>query len=306
MVSYVEQNFGTWTVPGGMGVARRRRWSSGSRPGGSTCAPASTATRPRCWRRTASRACAPTTGDVPADVVVVAVDPRRLPALAPHVRRTMPAIPPVVAHLGIIGDVPDLPHEVVLHGDPLLVLRTNGTAPEGAHAWTVLGRGRIAEDLVTALSRHGIDVRRQVEVRVDRSPREQVEAWRGSPYGVLWQGRRTARPAARHRSPGAGRLLRRRAHRRPGPGCRGWGCPRRWSPQAVGPGVSPGLRRRQCCTPTCRRRESDAPAPRRSPASPWTGSACRSAGPARRRRAASSQSSVAIAMPDPAHLGRVV
>jgi UDP-galactopyranose mutase len=103
----------------------------------------------------------------------------------------MPAIPPVVAHLGIVGDVPDLPHEVVLHGDPLLVLRTNGTAPDGAHAWTLLGRGRIAEDMVTALSRHGIDVRGMVEVRVDRSPREQVEAWHGSPYGVLWQGRRT-------------------------------------------------------------------------------------------------------------------
>ncbi len=68
---------------------------------------------------------------LPADVVVVAVDPRRLPALARHVRRTMPAIPPVVAHLGITGEVPDLPHEVVLHGDPLLVLRTNGTAPAG-------------------------------------------------------------------------------------------------------------------------------------------------------------------------------
>jgi UDP-galactopyranose mutase len=103
----------------------------------------------------------------------------------------MPAIPPVVAHLGLVGEVPDLPHEVVLHGDPLLVVRTNGTAPDGAHAWTVLGRGRIAEDLVTALSRGGIDVRARVEVRVDRSPREQVEAWRGSPYGVLWQGRRT-------------------------------------------------------------------------------------------------------------------
>ena len=128
-----------------------------------------------------------------------------------HVRRTMPAIPPVVAHLGITGEVPDLPHEVVLHGDPLLVLRTNGTAPAGAHAWTLLGRGRIAEDMVTALSRHRIDVRDQVEVRVDRSPREQVESWRGSPYGVLWQGRRHGRPPARHRAPGSGRLLRRRA-----------------------------------------------------------------------------------------------
>ena len=38
----------------------------------------------------------------------------------------MPAIPPVVAHLGLEGEVPDLGHEVVLHGDPMLVVRTGG------------------------------------------------------------------------------------------------------------------------------------------------------------------------------------
>ena len=103
----------------------------------------------------------------------------------------MPAIPPVVTHIGVVGEVPDLPDEVVLHGDPMLVLRTNGTAPAGAHAWTILGRGRVAEDMVVALSRAGIRVRDQVEIRVDRSPRDLVEAWGGSPYGVLWQGRNT-------------------------------------------------------------------------------------------------------------------
>ena len=44
---------------------------------------------------------------------------------------------------------------------------------------------------MTALARRGIDVRDQVRTRVDRSPRDQVVAWGGSPYGVLWQGRRT-------------------------------------------------------------------------------------------------------------------
>jgi UDP-galactopyranose mutase len=129
------------------------------------------------------------TGTVDADVVVVAIDPRRLPALAPYVERTMPAIPPVVCHLGVVGDVPDLPAEVVFHGDPMLVLRTTGTAPDGAHAWTLLARGRIAEDLVLAVHRAGIRIREQVEVRVDRSPRQLVEEWGGSPNGVLWQGR---------------------------------------------------------------------------------------------------------------------
>jgi UDP-galactopyranose mutase len=80
---------------------------------------------------------------------------------------------------------------VVLHGDPLLVVRAAGQAPEGSTAWTVLARGRLAEDPVTALARRGIDVREAVQVRVDRSPREIVETWGGSPYGVLWQGRAT-------------------------------------------------------------------------------------------------------------------
>ena len=39
----------------------------------------------------------------------VAIDPRGCPRCAPHVDRTMPAIPPVVCHLGLVGDVPDLP-----------------------------------------------------------------------------------------------------------------------------------------------------------------------------------------------------
>ena len=42
----------------------------------------------------------------------------------------------------------------------------------------------LAEALVTG----GLRV---LEVRVDRSPRELVEEWNGSPLGVLWQGRGT-------------------------------------------------------------------------------------------------------------------
>jgi UDP-galactopyranose mutase len=40
--------------------------------------------------------------------------------------------------------------------------------------------------------RRGIDVRSQVVTRVDRSPRDLVEDWGGSPLGVVWQGRQTA------------------------------------------------------------------------------------------------------------------
>jgi phytoene dehydrogenase-like protein len=199
MTAYVEQNFGVWTVPGGMGAL-------------------AAALTKRLGERRVDVRLGTTADDIvladghptgvdtdhgmlEADVVVCAVDPRVIPALAPHVRKTMPALPPVVVHLGLRGEVPDLPHEVVLHGDPLLVVRTNGTvpgrtalegtAPDGASAWTVLGRGRLAEDVVTALARRKIDIRANVEVRVDRSPRELVETWGGSPYGVLWQGRST-------------------------------------------------------------------------------------------------------------------
>ena len=186
---YVEQNFGVWTIPDGMGrLAEAMTKRLGERK-----VQVLLGTRARDLRIEGGRVVAVDTdqGALDADVVVVVVDPRGLPALAPHVARTMPAIPPVVSHLGLSGDVPDLPHEVVLHGDPLLVVRTNGTAPAGGAAWTVLGRGRLSEDVLLALARRGIDVREQLEVRVDRSPRTQVEELAGSAYGVLWQGRST-------------------------------------------------------------------------------------------------------------------
>ncbi len=189
LLDYVEQNFGTWTVPGGMGLlAQALTKRLGERR---VEVLLGTTVRDVVVREGRAVAVSTSAGDLDADVVVCAVDPRGLPALADHVRRTMPALPPVVSHLGLVGDLPDLPHEVVLHGDPTLVVRTGGTAPEGGAAWTVLGRGRLSEDVLTALARRKIDVRAQVQVRVDRSPREQVAAWGGSPYGVLWQGRAT-------------------------------------------------------------------------------------------------------------------
>ena len=189
MLSYVEQNFGSWTIPGGMGLLAEALTTRLSER--RVDVHLGTTVEDIVLRDGRPVGVATEDGPVDADVVVCAVDPRRLPVLAPFVRKTMPAIPPVVCHLGLRGDVPDLPHEVVLHGDPMVVVRTNGTAPDGCHAWTLLGRRRLAEDIVTALARRKIDVRENLEVRVDRSPRELVETWGGSPYGVLWQGRAT-------------------------------------------------------------------------------------------------------------------
>jgi phytoene dehydrogenase-like protein len=199
MMSYVEQNFGVWTVPQGMGAfgaALSRRLAERR-----VDVRLGTTVRDVVIQDGRAVGVETDSGVVDADVVVCAVDPRGLPALASMVRRTTPAMPPVVCHIGLRGDVPDLPHELVLHGDPLIVVRTNGAAPEGGHAWTLLARGRIAEDVVTALARRGIDLRAAVDVRIDRSPRDVVEAWGGSPYGVLWQGRVTVDRRARTTTP---------------------------------------------------------------------------------------------------------
>ncbi len=196
---YLEQRFGAWTVPGGLAVLGTAMAERLELRGVSV----RTGTAATDLVLTGGRVAAvrTTEGEVAADQVVVAIDPRRLPALSSYVRRTMPAIPPVVCHVGLEGDLPDLPHEVVLHGDPLLVVRTGGRAPDGMTAWTVLGRGRLAEDVLTALARGGLDVRRQVVARVDRSPRALVEEWGGSPHGMLWQGPRTARTRLGPRTP---------------------------------------------------------------------------------------------------------
>jgi UDP-galactopyranose mutase len=188
--SYLEQRLGAWTVPGGFSaVADALARRMGTR---GVDVRTGTAVRDLVVRDGRCVAVSTDAGEVDADAVVCAIDPRRLPALAPYVAATMPALPPVLVHLGLVAGVPDVGHELVLHGDPLLVVRAGGSAPDGHVAWTVHGRGRIAEDLLAALARAGLDVRDRVVVRVDRTARAQVEAG-GSAMGVLWQGRATVR-----------------------------------------------------------------------------------------------------------------
>ena len=229
--AYLEQRFGAWTVPGGLaGLGRALGDRLATRK-----VEVLTATTVADVVVRGGRAVAVSTsaGEVDADVVVCAVDPRRLPALAAYVERTMPAMPPVVCHVGLDRE-PDLPHEVVVHGDPMLVVRTGGTAPAGAGAVTVHGRGRLAEDVLLALARRGIDLRRQQVVRVDRSPRDLVEQWGGSPLGVLWQGRSTVRRRLGPRTPVPG-VYAVGAHATPGSGLPFVGLSAALVAQEVGP-----------------------------------------------------------------------
>lgn len=213
--SYVEQNFGVWTVPGGMaGLADALTARLATRRVTVELGAAVTDIVQRDGRAVAV---ATTAGEVDADAVVCAVDPRSIPALAPYVVRTMPAIPPVTVHLGLDGDLPDLGPETVLHGDPMIVVRTGGTAPEGCQAWTVHGRGLISEDLVKAMAGKGVDVRKNVVSRVDRTPRAQVTDLGTSPLGVLWQGRATLQHRLGPRTPIEG-VYAAGAHATPGSG----------------------------------------------------------------------------------------
>ncbi|HEY0890128.1 MAG TPA: NAD(P)/FAD-dependent oxidoreductase [Nocardioides sp.] len=191
LTAYLEQRFGCWTYQGGMaalGDALARRLVTRK----VTALTGTTATD-LVVRNGRVAAVATSAGEIDADAVVCAVDPRRLPALSRHAAASMPAIPPSVVHLGLTGDLPDLPHETVLHGDPTLVVRTGGRAPDGHQAWTVHVRGKLYEDVLVALARHRIDLRERVVSRVDLSPRELVQGWHGSPLGVVWQGRRSVR-----------------------------------------------------------------------------------------------------------------
>ncbi len=150
----------------------------------------------------------------PADVVICDVDPRAvfttllpagldLPGRRIFTRAT-PAIPVAVTHLGLAGDVPDLPDEVVLHGEPLLAVHTTGTAPPGQCAWTIHRRGSAQEDVLLTMARRGVDVRKAVVTRLDRSSVDLIQETGGSSYGLAWAGWRAhvQRAAQTHPLPG--------------------------------------------------------------------------------------------------------
>src|SRR3954452_15189293 len=231
LISYLEQRFGAWALAGGTEALRDALVARlGTRRVDVMRARADDVV----LRDGRAVAVATGAGELPADVVVCAVDPRRLPALAPYVERTMPTIPAPMTFLGLTGDVRDLPHELVVHGDPTLLVRTTARAPDGARAWTVQARGRSSEDPLAVLARLGLDVRRQVVTRLDLSPRELVQRWGGSPLGVLWEGRGTVRRRLGPRTPIAG-VYAAGAHATPGAGLPYAGLSAALVAQVVGP-----------------------------------------------------------------------
>ncbi len=231
LTAYLEQRFGAWAFADGTGALRDtlvRRLATRR----VTVVPARADDVVVRDRRAV--AVSTSAGELEADIVVCAVDARLLPSLAPLVARTMPAIPPQVCHLGLDGEVRDLPHELVVHGDPLLVVRTTGRAPAGGHAWTIQSRGVGDGDPLASLARLGLDVRDQVVTRMDLSPRDLVERWGGSPLGIVWEGRGTVRQRLGPRTPIEG-LYAAGAHATPGSGLPFVGLSAALVAQAVGP-----------------------------------------------------------------------
>jgi len=112
VTSYLEQRFGAWAFVGGTAALRD---ALVSRLGTRLVTVVAARAGDVVVRDGRAVAVATSVGDLGADVVVCAVDPRRLPGLASYVTRTTPVLPPVTCHVGLAGPVPDLPHELVVH-----------------------------------------------------------------------------------------------------------------------------------------------------------------------------------------------
>ncbi len=126
----------------------------------------------------------------PADIVVWTAPgrPQRLRSSEPEQRAAVPA---GHTYLGLAGtDLPDLPAEVFLHGEPPLLLRTGGRAPAGHRAWTVVHRAA-SEDVLITMARRGIDVRAAVVATSTRLPPRVLDARGGSEAGMAWRSYRS-------------------------------------------------------------------------------------------------------------------
>jgi UDP-galactopyranose mutase len=211
LAAYLEQRFGAWAPVGGMGtlataLARRLATRGVEVVTGTTALDVMV----RHGRAVGVRTQA---GDLDAEVVVSAIDPHLLPALAAYARKTSPARPPSVLHLGLSTDL-ELPPLLVLHGATDLTV-TSAPAHNRRTAVTVMGTP--ARDPLDELAALGLDLREHVVVRVDQPPSRHPSQGGSSPWGVRWEGRKTVArllgpttplanvyAAGAHAAPGAG------------------------------------------------------------------------------------------------------
>lgn len=213
LTAYLEQRFGAWTVPGGMHLltdALAARMTTRA-----VTVLVGTQASDLILREGRVSAVSTSAGELDADVVVVAIDPRRLPALRRYVEHTLPAIPSAVTHLGL-AQTPELPAEVVIHGDPTITVHTR-TLPDGRAAMSIRVRGRLLEDVLVVLARHDIDLHDRVRARLTLGPAQLVAEWGGSPLGIRWSGRGTVRDRLGPRTPVPG-VYAAGAHATPGAG----------------------------------------------------------------------------------------
>ncbi len=184
--SYVERTFGVWRFPGGTadltdallermderGVEVRFR------------------TEVTSVRTAAGRATGVTLADgslLGSDVVVAAVSPQQVFGRLldhPVARRAaaLTAAPPgprgTVSYLALAPEAPMLPREVVLHGEPLVVVSTE-VGPGVCPAWTVTSHGFGADDVLLTMARRGLDVRDLVRSRLERPAGGPLPGWAG-------------------------------------------------------------------------------------------------------------------------------
>lgn len=208
---YVERSFGRWRVDGGPPAlleALQRRLDERRvdvRFGSRAYDVEVDARRVRAVRTDE--------GPIGADVVVWAAP---VPPPVTHSDRGLPVIPQAVTHLGLTLDAPELPPDVVLHGNPVVTIHTGGAAPFGHRTWTVEHSGAGGEDVLRTLARRGLNVADFVVTRVDLSPTDLlIES--GPAYGWQWQGWRSGleRPGV---GPGIDGLFMVGAAAHPGPG----------------------------------------------------------------------------------------
>lgn len=182
--AYLEQRFGAWRVVGGPAALAEALTERLATRG--VVVHTSTKALDVVVRERRVVAVSTEVGELEADAVVVAVDPRRLPALADVAAHSMPSIPPTIVLLRL-EDPPALDTDLVLHGDPLFLIRPQG------EKWTVIVRGALMEDIDMALLRRKLDIRNKIVEQVQLTPAQLVGRWGGSPLGVVWQGRGSVR-----------------------------------------------------------------------------------------------------------------